>query len=369
MIQPANIRSRADDLIFQTRERLNGASNATPQRLENVERALKAFSTGAPVADSLPYSLFIEASSRCNLSCPLCPTGSGSLSRPAQDMDFDGYASLIDEVAETIFEVHFAFFGEPTLNNLLPKMVQLAAGRGVTTRLMTNGTLLTQLKVQALVASGLDRVTVSVDGLDQQTYEKYRVGGTLQRVLEAIRGLRNERERHGGSIPYIEAQFLALRHNESSLKRARNELLDSGADIVKIKSASLELVDLPDAKLRDYLPEDSNLHYYNMSVPGRPRFRYASNADSLLACPSMYLEPGIIMSSGMTAMCCRYPNGDHGYGSAFQGGFRTTWDGLMMQEFRQQFSDPERRFRMCRACPILSMPSFLVNHGLEECDS
>lgn len=360
MMSPGR-RPSAASLIESTRDRLGRAENATPRRMKNLERALRSYEEGSGAAASLPYAMFIEASNGCNLRCPLCPTGAGTLTRQVQNMDLDAYRAVIEDVADEIFEVHFAFFGEPLRNPNLPAMVRAAAERGVTTRLMTNGTLMTRRRADALVDAGLDRVTISVDGLDQESYEVYRVGGLFERVLHSMRMLDEARQAMGRERPWIEAQVLALRHTEGLLDRARRDLLAWGADEVKIKAASLELVAVPAADARGYLPVDDSLRYYDVGADGAPTFRHRGMADEIEVCPAMYLEPGVIMSSGETAMCCRDPDGAHGYGSAFSGGFRSVWDGPRMVEARERFADPERRPAMCRECPILTMSGFQMH--------
>ncbi len=39
------------------------------------------------------------------------------------------------------------------------------------------------------VESGLDRLIISIDGTTQQTYQSYRVGGQLEKVLEGTQNI------------------------------------------------------------------------------------------------------------------------------------------------------------------------------------
>jgi pyruvate-formate lyase-activating enzyme len=334
--------------------------------MANLDRALDAFVRGDPDSDSLPYSLFIEASNGCNLQCPLCPTGAGTLKRPAQNMDVGEYRALIDKVADDIFEVHFAFFGEPLFNPHLSSMVRIAHDRGLTTRLMTNGTLVSPRRARSLIHAGLDRVTISFDGLDQHTYEQYRVGGQFHRVLQALRAFRSAREEAGSEGPWLEAQVLAMRHTESILGHAESELLSYGADEVKIKATSLELVQIDADRAWELLPVDEGLRYYDRGEEGQPVMRHASAADTFSACPAMYLEPGVVMSSGHTALCCRDPDGEHGYGAAFTEGFAAAWNGEALRRLRERFGDPAQRPDICRDCPIITLESFRLEPNTGE---
>ena len=138
---------------------------------------------------------------------------------------------------------------------------------------------------------------------------------------------------------------------------------------MKVKATSVELVPLDDERAWDLLPTDHTLHYYDRDSTGRPQFRHAAVADTVAACPAMYLEPGVIMSSGATAMCCRDGDGDHGYGSAFEDGFHTVWNGTSMRSARRRFRDVEQRPEMCRGCPIIAVDSLQLDTTRAEAET
>ena len=68
-------------------------------------------------------------------------------------------------------------------------MVRYASDRGIFTFTSTNGHFVrSPEQAQAIVESGLDEMIVSLDGVDQATYEDgYRVGGQIERVFSGVR--------------------------------------------------------------------------------------------------------------------------------------------------------------------------------------
>ena len=50
----------------------------------------------------------------------------------------------------------------------------------------TNGLPLDESKISRLAESGIDEITFSVDGADQQTYGRYRQGGNFAKLLKNI---------------------------------------------------------------------------------------------------------------------------------------------------------------------------------------
>jgi cyclic pyranopterin phosphate synthase len=77
--------------------------------------------------------------------------------------------------------------GEPLLRQDLPELVEMLASlEGLDLALTTNGTLLAQ-HADALAAAGLGRVTVSLDSLDDETFQRMNdVDFPVARVLEGI---------------------------------------------------------------------------------------------------------------------------------------------------------------------------------------
>lgn len=75
--------------------------------------------------------------------------------------------------------------GEPTVRANLPVLVEQLSSLGVDLSLTTNGTTLTNL-ASALVASGLERINISLDSLNRERFEQITRRDELDKVLEGI---------------------------------------------------------------------------------------------------------------------------------------------------------------------------------------
>jgi MoaA/NifB/PqqE/SkfB family radical SAM enzyme len=136
-------------------------------------------------------SLNVETTNFCNLRCTICPVNRGMV-RKKRWLDPAVFRSLIDRTPTLRFVLPFQW-GEPLLHPEIDSMVRYAAGRGVRSMLTTNGTLLDEPMAQRLLASGLDRLTISVDG-DAETHERIREV-PLAEVRERVQLLRRLRDR------------------------------------------------------------------------------------------------------------------------------------------------------------------------------
>lgn len=141
------------------------------------------------------HDLRVSITDRCNYKCIYCRTGEHGAQYP--ELAIDEYQRLIGIfVSLGITKVRLTG-GEPLLRRGLVDLVKnLAAMRTLTGEpldlaLTTNGHLLDTLAAP-LKAAGLNRVTVSMDAVDAQTFERItRVEGSFQAVLGGIRAARD----------------------------------------------------------------------------------------------------------------------------------------------------------------------------------
>ena len=137
--------------------------------------------------------LRISVTDRCNFRCPYCMPaeiyGEAYEFLPRADiLTFEELTRLVGFFAELGVEKLRVTGGEPLLRNDLPQLLgMLNAIDGIDDlTLTTNGYLLSQF-AQKLKDSGLDRITVSLDSLDDEVFKAMNGRGfTTERVLQAI---------------------------------------------------------------------------------------------------------------------------------------------------------------------------------------
>lgn len=212
-----------------------------------------------------PYWLTLDPSNFCQLQCPFCPTGANKGTRNKSQMNFDHYKRFIDHVGPYVIRMEFMNWGESLFNKRLPDMIAEAKRHGIRTELHENFNNVPDEMIKRLVDSGLDILSVSVDGLTQETYEKYRIGGKLDRVLANLQSLVEARDRQGSQTPKIAWQFLVFRHNQHEVDRVEAFARERGADEVRIKAA--------------FLPTEGE--YMSAWMPTKPEFQLYPPPDDL----------------------------------------------------------------------------------------
>jgi GTP 3',8-cyclase len=140
------------------------------------------------------HDLRVSVTDRCNYKCVYCRTGEFGAQYP--ELETDEYLRLIRLFVSLGIEKVRLTGGEPLLRKGLLEMIEELAqlrtleGKPLDLALTTNGHLLEKLAAP-LKAAGLQRVTVSMDAVDAETFERItRVPGSFRKVLAGIRAAR-----------------------------------------------------------------------------------------------------------------------------------------------------------------------------------
>jgi radical SAM protein with 4Fe4S-binding SPASM domain len=152
-----------------------------------------------------PFIVFVDPASACNFKCRFCPTGHQGLidatGRFQGVMKFDLFRKIVDDFAEfdrPIKVLRLYKDGEPFLNRRLADMVAHAKKSGYVERVdtTTNGSLITPARLGPVLEAGIDRINISVDGMDRETYRKFTGADFDVNVLaERVRWLYENRGR------------------------------------------------------------------------------------------------------------------------------------------------------------------------------
>lgn len=296
-----------------------------------------------------PYHVTLEPTNACNLKCPLCPTGIGTLNRPKGRMTLEQFKRIIDEIGPRLARLEIAGLGEPFINPDLCRMIRYAADAGVWVHLDTNVTLInTPEKVHDLIASGLGTLNMSIDGATQETYEKYRVNGNLAAVLENLKALVEEKKSQGVQRPEIVCQVVVTRQNEHEIDDIRRIAADLGVDRFVAKSATLSMVrpensaDIPKTLVEKFFPRNKVFRRHHVAKEQT----YANG------CSSLYKNAFILWTGELTT-CCHDTRGVNARGNILgDERFKKVWNSPGYQKLRKQVNtDIRKADPLCSVCP------------------
>jgi len=163
------------------------------------------------IVSEFPMHLDIETTNACNLRCPFCATTFKNWGPYKKGfLDFALFERIIDEgIDNGLCSVKLSFRGEPLLHPDIAKMISYAKKRGIIDIYFnTNATLLDKDRINQLIDSGLDRISISFEGINKEIYEKYRVGAEYEAVVGNIKRLRHIRDNKKSIYPQIRIQTI-----------------------------------------------------------------------------------------------------------------------------------------------------------------
>lgn len=151
-------------------------------------------------------------------------------------MELSLYKKIINEIAMEApnIEVWMTYYGEALiLKYKLYYMIRYAKDKGLTNVILnSNAMLLNKEMSEMLIDSGLDRFIISMDGFSKETYEKIRVGGIYEIVLNNSLQLLEILKSRITDKPKFEIQFSVMEENQHELK-AFNEFWSAKGAYVK----------------------------------------------------------------------------------------------------------------------------------------
>jgi MoaA/NifB/PqqE/SkfB family radical SAM enzyme len=216
-------------------------SGLTPAKLANLALAGADFVLKREAVRAWPVVVKIDISPLCNLHCTVCvhawPTESSPEELQAQSftagarMTVPQFRRIVEEIAGKTMAVSLYYVGDPLMHPQLDEMCAIAREAGLNSHISTNFSFrLSDDRIESIVTSGLTHLSVCVDGLSQETYERTRVGGRIALVLDNLERALRCRARLQRTYPRVEVQYLKYQHNLHELPEACRRFAELGVD-------------------------------------------------------------------------------------------------------------------------------------------
>lgn len=301
-----------------------------------LSRALKK-----PLQWGLPFSISVEPTTSCNLRCPECPSGLRSFTRPTGMLSKELFKKVIDQMSSHVNYLTFYFQGEPYLHKEFLEMVTYARSRNIYTATSTNAHYLKDHQAKKTVESGLHRLIISIDGTTQDTYEQYRVGGDLTKVMQGARNVIKWKKELKSSTPYVIFQFLVVKPNEHQVDELKDLAREIGVDEVILKTA--QVYDYQQGN--PLIPENEQYSRYKRQPDGT----YVIKNTLENSCWKLW-HSCVITWDGKVVPCCFDKDAQYQLGDLQQMRFREIWFGQAYHDFRTKLVRSRKEIDICTNC-------------------
>jgi len=274
------------------------------------------------VVSEYPLLVDLELASVCNLKCPMCYTITDHFKNKvnAKLLDFNLFKKIVDEIGGRVPALRLSLRGEATLHPKFVECVKYAKDKGIKeVSTLTNGSKLELDFFKKITDAGIDWITISVDGLNEE-YEKIRKPLKFKDTFEKISEISKYKIENNLHKPVIKIQSLwpAIKNNPA-------EFYNTFEPVTNLIAFN---------PLIDYLQKDSDIVYIDN-----------------FSCPQLY-QRLVVGADGSVMMCSNDEENDHIVGNANCQTIYEIWHGDALNRVRElhRQKDGYRNLDVCKRC-------------------
>ena len=169
-----------------------------------------------------PSRLFVEVTTKCNLTCSMCvkQNGKGGIPEGMMSPDtFDALTPLFPHLDSLVLNGIGESLLHPQLETFIAKAKTFLPEQA-RVGFQSNGMALTDQRAASLIDAGLDRICLSLDTVSDDSFRAIRGGGELRGVNAAFSSLHKAKRRYRKNAFEIGIEFVLMRSNLAELPEA-----------------------------------------------------------------------------------------------------------------------------------------------------
>lgn len=283
-----------------------------------------------------PLRILIDPSDVCNFRCKFC--------FQSYQKDFEGkimsielFEQIIKQLGEfekPINIIHLYGLGEPLINKNVPYFVRRIFEEKVAKEvsITTNGSLLTQDIIDQLIEAGLTKITISLNGLKDEDFER-------------IVGHKVEFERVYNQIKYFyEKKKKCHLHVKINGDDYSDEEKERFVELFKDYSDSINIDNVADVWSGIEIATGSNPKMYNESLDND------YNGEKIV-CPQLFYEMTIHPDGSVSPCCADYKYTEQSLGNIQTESISEIWNSARWNRIRINALKGERTgYNLCDLC-------------------
>ena len=279
---------------------------------------------------TVPDHVQIQTVTGCNARCIFCPNGKTRRDIPrGRRMNWDLYRSIVDQCIELGIRRYSVYLmNEPMLDReLAERVVYVSAriNRPQYVKVTSHGGLLTERMAKSLLDSGLDKLKISVQSLDEKTYWNI-MGLPLEKTLKNIDRFLELKKKGGYKKPRLEIVMVDSVQTHDEIPRIRRYWQDRD---IKLYIEPVE--------------NRADQHDIRKTAVGKQGMKSFSWCRRLM-------EQVYILYDGRMVQCCADWEHRSIMGDLTAQGLADIWYGEYYAGYRRRFAEGNVKGMICACC-------------------
>lgn len=196
-------------------------------KVANYYDVYDSWQAGTIAPNTGPVVIVMDMSAKCHLRCQKCFVYHSDMQYGLGHMP-DAVFEKVRPLFRTALEVIGHENGECMLHKRFIEMVTEIKANGCRFMFNTTGQLIDEEKARQLVELGVDKIMLSIDAIESDTYAYLHKGGTLEKVFNGIAAINREKHIRGVTKPRLGWYFVACRSNIDQLVSAAKLAVEWG---------------------------------------------------------------------------------------------------------------------------------------------
>ncbi len=278
---------------------------------------------------ALPDTIMLELTNSCNLACTMCMNP--KMTRKKGFMSLELVEKILIE-ADTLGIRKIALYttGESFLHSKIFDIILLCKKYNMYTYVTTNLLLLDSEKIVKLFNTGIDSVKYSIDGLNQDEYEKIRIGGKYNKVIENIKEMKILRD----SMESKTKLSIGIILSQYNISKRENYIQTYGSyvDEIIFSLISNQSGHISKSEYKNLKPSEVNI-----STQWKP-------------CRQLW-DRIVVTYDGMLTACCIDFENTLSYSNLETSSLKESWNNLRMKTFRDEHTNHKfKEMSLCKTC-------------------
>jgi MoaA/NifB/PqqE/SkfB family radical SAM enzyme len=276
-----------------------------------------------------PDTIMLELTNACNLKCTMCMNP--KMTREKGYITLELVEKVLIEAQEIgIKKIALYTTGESLLHPNFFDIVSLCKQYNMYIYLTTNLLLLNDAKIDMLLASGIDSIKYSIDGLTQEEYESIRIGGDYEKVLHNITMMKQVRDAKGYKVKLL--MGIILTDQNFALKEKYLQKYGALVDDIMFSLISNQSGHISKNEYSTMKPESVDI-----SQHWKP-------------CRQLW-DRMVVTYDGRLTACCIDFNSVLVYADLNKTSLKESWNSEIMQSFRKEhIKHSFEKMDLCRGC-------------------